>query len=110
MRHSLLCQFHFIKAQLEAYVTLPDECQIPEDVKKRPAIATRKARWVECRGGGTVSLGLHLHLPDLFACAVLDQPGYKAENAAMNGLLASFNFGGCFWSGRNAKTKLHDSE
>lgn len=54
-------------------MTLPDECQIPKDVLKRPAIATRKGLWVECKGRGTISLGLHLHLPDLFACAVLDQ-------------------------------------
>lgn len=69
-------------------MTLPDECQIPKGIKKRPAIATRKALWVECKGWGTISLGLHLHLPDLFACAMLDQRGYKAENKAMSGLLA----------------------
>lgn len=68
-------------------MTLPDECQIPKDVKERPTIATRKALWVECKGGGTVSLGLHLYLPDSFACAVLDQRVCKAENTAMNSLI-----------------------
>lgn len=100
----------YIKAQLEAYVTLPDECQIPKDWTKRLAIATRKALWVECKRRGKISLGLHLHLPDLFACAMLDQWGYKAENTVMNGSLGSFNLGGCFWSGRNVKTKLCGSK
>lgn len=54
-------------------MTLPDECQIPKDIKETPTIATRKALWIECKGGGTVSLGLHLHLLLLFACAALDQ-------------------------------------